>query len=355
MRAYELGERKGGSISLRAVERPDPVPGPGEAVMKVHATGLGARDLSIMKSPWPPVERKAWQNPPPPDRIPLQDGAGCVIAVGPGVTRVRVGDRVMATHYPKFIDGDWDFDSMAHADFGDVMDGFLAEQALVPAEALVGIPDSLSYEEAAPLQSSGLTPWRALTVEAKARPGETVLTLGSGNVSVFALQIAKTLGARVIITSSSDEKLARLKALGADHTINYRRHADWENEVMRITGGRGADVVLNTIGYPTLEKCLLACASNARVMHIGARPVVGADAQPASFSQLPNLIAKCISIKGFTVASRRMFEDFVRAIETTGLKPVIDRVFEFDRIHEAIRYYESGAKLGKVVISMSPA
>lgn len=350
MKAYELGDRKNGALTLHRVERPDPVPGHGEAVMKVRATGLGARDISIIRSAWPPAEKRPWQNPPPPSRIPLQDGAGEVIAVGPGVNRVRVGDRVMATHYPKYIDGAWDFDAMAHTDFGDVLDGFLAEQALVPAEALVKIPAGLSYEQAAPLQSSGLTPWRALTVEAKTQPGETVLTLGSGNVSVFGLQIAKMLGARVIVTSSSDEKLEKLRALGADITINYRRNPDWDQEVMEKTGGRGADVVLNTIGYPTLEKCLLCCASNARVMHIGARPVVGASATPIAFSSLPNLIAKCVTIKGFTVGSRRMFEEFVRAVEVNRIRPVIDRVFAFDQVLDAIRYYESGEKIGKVVI-----
>lgn len=352
MKAYELGDRKNGALTLHPVERPDPVPGYGEAVIKVHATGLGARDISIMRSAWPAAEKRPWQNPPPPNRIPLQDGAGEVVAVGPGVTCVRVGDRVMATHYPKYIDGAWDFDSMAHMDFGDVLDGFLAEQALVPAEALVKIPPGLSYEQAAPLQSSGLTPWRALTVEAKTQPGETVLTLGSGNVSVFGLQIAKTLGARVIVTSSSDEKLEKLRALGADMTINYRRNPDWDREVLEKTGGRGADVVLNTVGYPTLEKCLLCCASNARVMHIGARPVVGGSAAPVAFSTLPNLTAKCVTIKGFTVGSRRMFEEFVRAVEVNRIRPVIDRVFAFDQVLDAIRYYESGEKIGKVVISI---
>lgn len=353
MRAWELGDRKDGALTLRRVERPDPKPGPGEAVIRVHATGLGARDVSIIRSAWPAAQKRAWQNPPPPERIPLQDGAGEVIAVGPGVTRVRPGDRVMPTHYPKFIDGAWDFDTMAHMDFGDVLDGFLAEQAVVPAEALVRMPAGFSYEQAAPLQSSGLTPWRALTVEAKTRPGETVLTLGSGNVSVFGLQIARMLGARVIATSSSEAKLARLRALGADVAINHRTHPDWDREVMEHTRGRGADVVLNTIGYPTLERCLRSCASNARVMHIGARPVVGTGNAPVTFSELPNLIARGITIKGFTVASRRMFEDFVRAIEVNGLEPVIDRVFGFDEAPEAVRYYETGAKIGKVVIKVA--
>ena len=351
MRAWILGDRKGGALTLYQVQRPDLVPGPGEAVMRVRATGLGARDLSIIKSAWPPAEKRAWQNPPPPERIPCQDSAGEVLAVGAGVTRVKPGDRVIATHYPRFLDGPWDFDSMANVDFGDTHDGFLAEQARVPAEALVMMPANFSFEESAPLQSSGLTPWRGLVEEAKVRPGETVLTLGSGNVSVFCLQIAKGLGARVIITSSSEEKLERLRRLGADVAINHRSHPDWHREVMKATNGRGADVVLNTVSIGTLEKCLLSCASNARVLNVAARPVVGAGG-PAGLLDLPNLNAKCVSIKGYTVGSRRMFEDFVRAIEKGLLRPVIDRVFGFDQALEAIRYYESSAKLGKIVITI---
>jgi NADPH:quinone reductase-like Zn-dependent oxidoreductase len=350
MRAYQLGDRKNGGLTLHRVERPDLIPGHGEVILRVRATGLGARDLSILHSPWPPPEIKAWQNPPPPDRIPLQDGAGEVMAVGPGVHRVKEGDRVMATHYPRFVDGAWDFDQMALCDFGDVMDGFLAEQARVPADALVPIPAGYSFEEAAPLQSSGLTPWRGLVVEGRTQPGETVLTLGSGNVSVFGIQIAKMLGARVIVTSSSEDKAARLREIGADHVINYRERADWHVAVLEATGGRGADVILNNIGLATLEQCLQCCASNARILHIGARPVVGGPQGPVALSQLPNLVARCVSIKGFTVGSRRMFEDFARALEASAIRPVIDRVFDFDQALEAVRYYMTGAKLGKVVI-----
>jgi len=354
MLAWELGDRRGGANALRKVKRPDLVPGPGQAVMGVRATGLGARDLSIMRSTWPPTQKKVWQNPPPPARFPCQDSAGEILAVGPGVTRVKPGDRVMATHYPRFIDGPWDFDAMAQEDFGDTQDGFLSEQALVPAEALVRMPADYGFEDAAPLQSSGLTPWRELTEEAKTKADETVLTLGSGNVSVFGLQIAKSLGARLILTSSSDEKLARLRELGADETVNYRNHPDWSREVMIKIGDRRADVVRNNIGLAALEQCLLSCASNARIQYISARPVVGGVAAPAPASaQLPNLVARCISIKGYTVGSRRMFEDFVRYIEKTRLKPVIDRVFGFDEVPEAVRYYETGTKLGKIVIRVA--
>lgn len=354
MRAWELGERAGGAITLRRVERADLVPGPGQVVMKVHATGLGARDVNIMKTPWTGKNLKPWQNPPPPDRIPLQDSAGEVLAIGAGVQGWAVGERVIATHYPKFIDGSWDFDTMALEDFGDCFDGFLAEQALVPAAALVRIPEYLTWEQASTLQSSGLTPWRGLVDEARTRAGETVLALGTGNVSVFGVQIARMLGARVIVTSSDDGKLARMRELGASATVNYRRHPNWHEEVMALTGGRGADVILNTIGLAELERCLLACASNARVLYVGARPVAGATAGPISVAQLPNLVARCVSIKGYTVGSRRMLEEFLRACEAHRLQPCIDRVFGFDEALEAVRYYETGAKLGKVVIRVAP-
>jgi NADPH:quinone reductase-like Zn-dependent oxidoreductase len=326
------------------VERPDLIPQHGQAVIKLHATGLGARDIRIIRSQLP-ADGIGVSNAPAPDRIPLQDSAGEVIAVGEGVTRVRIGDRVMATHYPKYIDGKWHV-SMFNYDFGNILDGFLAEQAVVEAEALVKIPDSLSYEEASTLQSSGLTPWRGLVIEGRAQTGDTVLILGTGNVSIFGLQIAKTLGARVIITSSSDERLEKMRAMGADIMINYRTCPNWPEEVLRLTEGEGADIVLNTVGFPATAECLLSCASNGRVVWVGADPT------PAVLTGLPNMIKKDLTLVGFTVGSRRMFEEFVRAIEINKIKPVIDRVFPFEHTLEAIEYYEKYAKIGKVVIKI---
>ena len=224
---------------------------------------------------------------------------------------------------------------------------FLAGLVL-SADSLVRIPDYLSWEEASTLQSSGCTPWRALALEAQTRPGETVLTLGSGNVSVFGTQIAKQmLGARVIATSSSDRKLEAMRALGADSTVNYLTHPDWEKQVLALTGGRGADVVLNTVGWPTLEKCLLACASEGRIMYIGAMK------KPVQLDALPNLIMRGITIKGFSVGSRRMLEDFLRAMDVTRLHPHIDRVFRFEEAVDAVRYADGGGRVGKVVIRVS--
>ncbi len=345
MRAYQIGDRRDGQLTLAMVERPDRVPGRGEAVIKVHATGIGARDMYILRSR--PGEGKGAFNHPAPERVPLQDGAGEVIAIGEGVTRVKIGDRVIASHYPLYVDGRWE-EWMHYYDFGNFADGFLQEQAVVPAECLCRFPDTLSYEEASTLQSSGLTPWRALTQEGGTMCGETVLTLGTGNVSIFALQIARMLGARVAITSSSDEKLERMRALGADITVNYRTCPDWDQEIMAQTGGVGADVVLNNVGFAATEKSLLSCATNGRVIRIGG---IGEQNPPAQ--SFPNMVLKNLKLSGVTVGSRRMFEDFLRAVGVNRLKPVIDRVFAFDEALDAVRHYETGAKVGKVVIKVS--
>jgi NADPH:quinone reductase-like Zn-dependent oxidoreductase len=341
-RAFELGTQTTGADgepTLHMVTRPALAPGHGEVLMRVRATGIGARDLRIILGDFGPLR--------PPNRVPGQDNAGDVIAVGPGVETIKVGDRVVCCHYPLYLDGAWDID-MARLDYGNILDGFYAEQAVLPAAALVKIPDHMSYEEASTLQSSVLTPWRGL-MDAKTLPGETVLTLGTGNVSVFGLQLAKMLGSRVIVTSSSDEKLAKVRSLGADLTVNYARFPDWEKEVLRLTEGRGADVVLNTVGYVTLEKSLASCASNGRVMQLGAAESF----RTTNVKGFPNLIMRDLTIKGFTVGSRAMLADLIRAIDANDLKPHIDRVFPFEQTLDAIRYARGGERVGKVVIRMA--
>lgn len=343
MRVYEIGEYSTG-LSLHIVERPDPVPGHGEVVMKVRATGLNARDLSIMEGA---LSTRAM----PHTRVPLSDNAGDVLAVGPGVTQVKVGDRVTMTHYWQWLDGDWNV-SMAQEDFAATRDGFLAEQVTVPACALIKLPDSMSYEDASTLQSAGLTAWNAVVEAGQVRPSDTVLTLGTGGVSVFGMQWAKMLGARVIVTSSSDEKLERMKALGADMTVNYRNNPRWSKDVLALTGGVGANVILNNVGMQEMENCLLSAASNGRVMYIGANPVVHgqSEAAPVALERLANLIIKDLTIKGIIVGSRRMFEDLIQAMTTNDVTPVIDRVYDFDNFLDAIPYMKSGGKLGKIVV-----
>ncbi|MDX2145727.1 MAG: NAD(P)-dependent alcohol dehydrogenase [Rhodospirillaceae bacterium] len=346
IRVYEVGERSRAK-GLRLVERDAPVPGHGEAVVRIRATGLNARDLSIMFANAPTSAIA-------PTRVPLMDNAGDVLAVGPGVTRVKPGDRVTMTHYWRWLDGHWD-QSMTQEDYSLNRDGFLAEQALMPADALVKIPESISYEEASTLQSAGLTAWNAVVEAGRAKASDTVVTLGTGGVSVFGLQWAKMLGARAMITSSSDDKLKRMTALGADDVINYRATPNWSQAVLDKTGGRGADIVLNTVGIGEMEQCLLACASGGRVMYIGANPV-NRDrtvAQTPGLNRLPNLIIKDLTIKGIVVGSRRMYEDLLTAMARNKVKPVIDRVFPFEQVMDAVAYMESGDKVGKIVIRIS--
>ena len=346
MQVYEIGDYTKG-LSLHKVERPEPVPGHGEAVMRVRATGINARDLSIM-------EGALGKSVMPYTRVPLSDNAGDVIATGPGVDNVKVGDRVTMTHYWEWLDGDWHGD-MAKMDYASTIDGFLAEQVVVPAVALIKLPDSISYEEASTIQSPGLTAWNAVVEAGAGKASDTILTLGTGGVSVFGMQWAKMLGARVIITSSNDEKLERMKELGADLTVNYRANPDWPSEVLELTGGEGADIILNNVGLGELENCLLTAASNGRIMHIGANPVVHNQGpqEPPSLSKLPNIIIKNLTIRGSIVGSRRMFVDCLTAMDTNNIKPIIDRVYDWDDIYDCIEYMQSGEKLGKIVIRVT--
>ncbi|MBL8645188.1 MAG: NAD(P)-dependent alcohol dehydrogenase [Rhodospirillaceae bacterium] len=349
-RVYEVGDARDG-INLRLAERPMPKPGPGEVLLKIHATGLNARDLSLMR------RVRIFGGPgDSPTRVPLDDNACEVVALGSDVTRTAVGERVIVTHFPLWIDGDWDDESMSKLDFSVNTDGFLAEHIVVPAQGLVKIPDSMSYEDASTLPNAGLTAWHAVVEDGAVRPGETVLTLGTGGVSVFGFQWAKMLGARVGVTSSSDDKLTRMVALGADFTVNYRTTPDWHKEVLQKTGGRGVDVVLNTVGISEMERCLMACASNGRVMLIGSNPVQrgGPATEAVGLREFPRgMIMKGLTIKGVIVGSRRMLEDAVTAAHTNSIKPVIDRVFPFAEAMDAVRYMESGAKIGKIVIKVA--
>lgn len=338
IRAFEIGPGDGpDALALRAVTRPAPVAGPGEVVMRVRATGLIARDSALL--------RGSYSGGRVPSRIPLSDNAGEVLSLGPGVDQVELGDRVTSTHFSRWLDGDWE-SAMLQYDRSVNVDGYLCEEALVPAAALVRIPDGLSFAEASTLQSAALTAWRGVVVEGGVRAGQVVLTLGTGGVSLYAIQLAKAHGATVIVTSSSDEKLARARQLGADLAINYRQRPDWDKAVMQLSGGHGADIVLNTVGYTELERCLMACADNARLVHIGSGKA------QAPFASLPNLMVRNITLKGITVGSRRMFEDLVKAVTVNRIRPVIDRIFPFDQALDAVRYFEGRERFGKVVIEV---
>lgn len=336
MKAYQLGPQTGLS-SLTPVTRPDPVAGAGEAVLKVRLICLNNRDIQVLEGRYGAKKAE--------DRIPLSEGVGEVVSVGEGVSAVAVGDRAIFPHFASWTDGAFGFFAFA-TDYGITHDGWLAEYIKVPAAALVKVPASLSDEQVAPLSASALTAWHAVVEVGQVKAGDIVLALGTGGVAIWALKIAKAAGARVAITSSSDEKLELARKLGADITINYSTHPDWEAELMKQTGGAGADIVVETGGQGTLPKSIGAAAVNGRVVLIA----VGAADGP-----LPNyglIIGKNLVIKGIAAGSRAMLVRLVRAVEANGIQPEIDRTFAFDEAPQALAYLKGGSHVGKVMIKV---
>lgn len=334
MKAYEY--RQFGLENLNLVERDEPRPGPHEVVVKFHAASLNYRDLLFARGVYNP-------NPRFP-AIPLSDGAGEVSAVGDEVTRWKVGDRVCPIFMQGWIEGGCTPDKAATSLGGGGLDGVLREYGNFHESGLVRIPDHLSYEEAATLPCAAVTAWHALVNVGRLKAGETVLTLGTGGVSIFALQFAKLHGARVIATSSSDEKLARVRELGADETINYKNTPDWDKEVLRLTGGAGVDHIVEVGGAGTLPKSI-----NAARME-GIISVIGVLSQGGGLDPM-RVLMKLLRMQGIFVGSREMFEDMNRAIAVNQLKPVIDKTFPFDQAREALQYMESGSHFGKIVIT----
>jgi NADPH:quinone reductase-like Zn-dependent oxidoreductase len=336
MRAYQLADGVGiDRLTLADIEQPHP--GRHQVLVKVHATSLNYRDLLI-------VSGQYGRGAITPGRIPLSDGAGEVVEVGEDVTRVKVGDRVAAIFHQSWIAGAVSDEIIGSALGGDV-DGMLVEYRLLEEEGVVKLPDYLSYEEGATLPCAALTAWNALLEHQPVRPGDTVLVQGTGGVSIFALQLAHAAGARVIATSSSDEKLRRVKELGASDLVNYRKHPEWDEEVLRLTGGRGVDKVVEVGGAGTLPRSLRAVRRGGEVSVIGLL---------AGFGEIDPMVVlgKSIMMRGIYVGSREMFERMNRALEVHELHPVIDQVFGFEQAADAYRHLESGAHLGKVVIGV---
>jgi len=333
MNVYEV-QKVGDAGVLRAAERPEPTPGSGQVLIRVRATSLNYRDLAIL-------DRMA----PAAPRIPVSDGAGEIVAVGDGVTRVAVGDRVAGTFFQNWIAGDT-FAEIHDSALGGSLDGILAEYVVLSEEGVVRIPDYLSYEEAATLPCAAVTAWRAMVELAHLQAGDTVLLLGTGGVSLFGLQFAKLHGARAILTSSSDEKLERGRALGADETINYRTTPDWEKTVWTLTGKHGVDQVVEVGGNGTLERSLRSVRYGGWVHLIGVLTGVSATINPLPVMQ------KSIRLQGIYVGSRATFESMNRALTQAQLKPVIDRVFPFAEAPAAYEYMRSGAHFGKIVVTV---
>ncbi|HZF15114.1 MAG TPA: NAD(P)-dependent alcohol dehydrogenase [Steroidobacteraceae bacterium] len=338
MKAYEVPAGARSLDDLKLVERPDPKAGPGQILVRVRATALNYRDLLVVQGMY--FSGAAGEN-----TIALSDGAGEVIAIGSGVNRFKVGDRAAGTFFRNWIDGPPAPD--ARPSLGAIgIDGMLAEFAVLDQNDAVIIPSHLSFEEAATLPCAGVTAWNALHTIGNIRSGQTVLAIGTGGVSMFAVQFGRAAGARVIITSSSDDKLARAQALGAHILINYQRTPDWDAEVLKATGGRGADCVVEVGGAGTLARSMKSVAYAGRIALIGFVAGPQGDTAPQP------LMRKGASIHGIFVGSRANFEAMNAAIEVNGIKPVIDRVFPFAEAPAAYRHLKSGAHFGKVVIRL---
>lgn len=332
MRAYEIVSA-GGIDALALNEREAPEPGPGEILVDMRASSINYRDLSTILDP-------AARNIPYP-RIPNSDGAGEVLAPGPGVTRWKAGDRVAGCFFRDWTAGPITAPAMAGA-LGGPVDGVLAEEVVLRESGLVEIPGHLSFEEAACLPCAAVTAWNCLVAGGGLRAGETVLLLGTGGASVFALQFAMLHGARVIITSSSDAKLERARALGAAETVNYRTTPEWERAVLDLTDGRGVDHVVEVGGAGTLEKSIASVRVGGRIAYIGV--LTGGGIDPTA------IMRKSVTLQGVYVGSRAMFEAMNRAIATHGLRPVIDRTFDFADARDAYRHMQGAGHFGKIVI-----
>jgi NADPH:quinone reductase-like Zn-dependent oxidoreductase len=321
-------------LALRSHE-PPPAAGIGEVAVAVHAVSLSYRELQIL--------RGQYVLPVKPDLIPVSDGAGQVIAVGPGVRRVRPGDRITATLFPQWRDGPLQPSYLPQ--LGGSLDGMLTELAVLPEHALIPIPEHLSYAEAATLPCAAVTAWNALTGDGPGiQPGHTVLTTGSGGVSLFALQLAKLLGARVIATTGRRDKEERLRALGADEVVNYRDVPDWHTAVRDATGGRGVDRIVDTAG--SLEQSLKSLALNGHVAFVGS---VSGQWGPLDPRLLFGVAGTIRAVAVGSYAQSVGLNEFVAAHQ---LRPVIDRVFPFEEARAAFRYYESTSPFGKVIIEI---
>lgn len=332
MRAYTyLKELVADSLTMQ--EREVPRPGPGQVLVRMKAASLNYRDLLIITGRYPGMKSEGL--------VPLSDGAGVVAEVGPGVTRFGTGDRVTGCFFETWLGGPM---LPAHYNnaLGGSVPGVLTEYRVFPEEALVATPSHLSDVEAATLPCAALTAWNALFQGKPLTPGETVLVLGTGGVSMFALQIAKASGAVVIATSSSDTKLAQAQGLGADFLINYKTHPEWDTKVREVTGGRGVDHVVEVGGAGTLQRSIAAARHGGSVHLIGV--LTGGEINP-----MP-ILFNTTTVRGVFVGSRDMFESMNRLISARQIKPVIDRVFAFEESRAALAHLEGATHFGKVVI-----
>lgn len=334
MRHYSI--RPGsGTASLKIFQADIPSPGRCQVLVQLKAASLNYRDLLIASGMYPMAF--------PEILVPLSDGAGQVVALGPDCTRFKIGDKVSGIFLQGWLAGN-SLDSYIDTSLGGAIDGVLSEYRVFDETGLVALPAHFSYEEGATLACAAVTAWNALYGLQPLQAGQTVLVLGTGGVSIFALQFAKAAGARVIITSSSDEKLERARAMGADDTINYKKNPDWSVDVRRLTDGGGVDVVVETGGPGTLQASIASTRRGGTIQMIGVFSM-------ARIDPLPILTAGVI-VRGVMVGSGEMFAAMNRMMSYHRLRPVIDRVFSFDEAAAAYAYLQSAHHMGKVVITV---
>jgi NADPH:quinone reductase-like Zn-dependent oxidoreductase len=335
MRAYAFDQF--GLEHLKLVNVAPRTPGPGELALDVKAISLNYRDLMVVQGLYNPKLKLP--------ATPISDGAGVVSAVGEGVTRVRVGDRVMSHFIAGWISGPFR-QQYVGTTLGTPGPGLAAERVVLPAEAVVPIPAGYDFAQAATLPIAALTAWSALVTVGNVQPGQTVLTLGTGGVSIFALQLARAFGARVIITSRSDDKLARARQLGADHTVNYQQRPDWEQVVLELTGGEGVDLTVETAGPGTLDRSLKATRAGGTIALLGA--LTGRQGTVTTGL----ILMKRLRIVGIMVDSRAAFEALNSFLIAHRIQPVIDQCFVFEHLADAFRCLEAGRHFGKIVVSL---
>ncbi|MET0660594.1 MAG: NAD(P)-dependent alcohol dehydrogenase [Steroidobacteraceae bacterium] len=324
-----------GMDHIARATRPEVRPLPGQVLLRMKAASLNFKDIMMATGVIP------LQYP----RIPLSDGVGVVAEVGEGVTRVKVGDRVCPIFFLDWLAGPYD-PKVYTVDLGGAVDGVLREAMTISAQAIVKVPDYLSDEEAATLPCAGLTAWSALTTHCSVHPGQTVLIEGTGGVSIFALQFARLMGAETIVLSASDEKLERARALGAHHIVNYRQSPQWSERVLELTGGRGADVVVEVGGANTFDQAVTALAAGGHICQVGLLGGLEAKMPVMTFMR------KAAHVHGIAVGSRENFEGMLRALELHRVKPVIDRRFAFEEAARAFEYLGGQSHLGKVTIQI---
>lgn len=310
-------------------------PQAGEITVRLHANSLNYHDFAVVSGMWGPSE----------PRIPMADGAGEVIAVGDGVTEFSVGDHVVSTFFPTWLAGEPLVEGFATTP-GDGVDGYARETVTASVNAFTHAPKGWSHIESSTLTTAALTAWRALIADGGLKSGDTVLVQGTGGVSIFALQFAKMAGANVIATSSSDDKLERLRALGADHLINYRKTANWGELARDMTGGRGVDHIIEVGGPASLDQSMLAARVGGHIAVIGI--LTGLSAEVSIITAL----VKQLRLQGLIVGSRAQQQDMVRAIDANHMRPVIDKVFPLENIVDAFRYQETNQHFGKICLEM---